>query len=278
MEPDSLLWDRLANELRSRITQFPGVAGLSILDLSNGVEVGLNSNYAFPAASTIKIHVLACLLERAERGEVDLDKRDVVTSAQHVSGSGVLASLDGEVTLERRDIASLMIVASDNTAANLCINWATPAAVNAFLDRLGLSHTRLNRRMGEYAGEVLEAENLTTPQDLTRFLSMLHNADGISAAVCEETLRILRKRKHGYMTATIPEIVRVANKPGASKFVRNDAGIVYLSRHPYIISIMSKNCIASPADQEGFIAEISRLTYDYLTMLDQCGPWGQGFM
>jgi hypothetical protein len=51
--------------------------------------------------------VLAQLLLRAERGEIDLDQMVRPAPEMHVAGSGVLAYLEGQVELSVLDLAVL---------------------------------------------------------------------------------------------------------------------------------------------------------------------------
>lgn len=275
---EQLFWDQLAGELEARVAGFPGVAGVCVRDLTSDRQFGVRAEELFPTASTIKMHILAHLLERAERGEVDLDAKICIGSAQHVPESGVLAYLDDEVLLSKRDVASLMIIVSDNTATNLCIDWATFEGTAEMLDRLGLSRTRLVRKMQDFAAMSRGDENLSTPAEIVKFLSLLHRADNLSEGVCAETLRLLRKRKpkRGYLAPAMPENVPLANKPGGMDRVRNDAGIVFLERRPYAICIMTKYGTTTHVDQEQELIKIAEVVFRYFDVLDRVSPWGLG--
>ena len=73
------------NELRQRLTRLARYAGRAgrtgrpggtfaflTRDLRTGEAVGMRSEEAFPAASTIKVPIMLALLERVRRGEVAL--------------------------------------------------------------------------------------------------------------------------------------------------------------------------------------------------------------
>src|SRR5690606_32701401 len=114
---EQVFLDRLRRHLVRRVDDFGGVAGVAVLDLKSGARVGINEDITFPAASTIKIDLIAALFDLHERGEVNVDERVRVTS--NVPGSGVLAYLDDVVELTWRDLANLMILVSDNSATNM---------------------------------------------------------------------------------------------------------------------------------------------------------------
>jgi beta-lactamase class A len=275
-ESERALWSKVAAEIESRVSAFQGVAGACFEDLATGAIVAVNADEVFPTASTIKMHILAKLIELGEQGMVDLDERITIDHRTDCPGSGVLTYLDADVELTRRDVATLMIIVSDNTATNMCIDSVTCDRVNEMSERLGLSSTKLRRRMQDHESVAAGLENVSSPRDLVSFLGQLYRGQGLSKAVCAETLRIISKPKHGYMTSGMPEDLVVANKPGGMQFVRNDAGIVWLPRRPYTLCVMTKYGITSQMMRERFVADLGKAVYGYMSVLDRTGPYGQG--
>lgn len=269
------VWQWLTRNLEERVAAFPGSAGVALLDLKGQNRVEINAGEVLPTASTIKITILAHLLERAEEGAVDLDRRVVVDRTCRVKGSGVLAYFDDPVELTVRDVAVLMIDVSDNTATNLCIEWATMTGINAMLRRLGLAETTLRRRMQDEAAIARGDENVATAAELVELLRMLWSGEGLSRFVCEETLRILRKPKHGFIAPALPEDFELANKPGAIGRVRNDAGIVYLPRRPYALCVMTARGPEDRISQERFVTDIAHTVHERLSTLDATNRYGQ---
>lgn len=272
---EAQVWHWLSRNLEERMAAFPGSAGLALLDLCGSERLVIDADEVLPTASTIKIAILAHLLELGEQGAVDLDRRLVIDASHQVPGSGVLAYFDDPVELTVRDVAVLMIDVSDNTATNLCIDWATIDGVNAMLRRLGLTQTTLRRKMQDGAAIARGDENVATPAELGELLRTLFHGEGLSRAVCQETLRILRKPKHGYFEPGLPEDVEMANKPGAMGRVRNDAAIVYLPRRPYALCVMTARGPADRIAQERFIAGIAETVHERLSTLDATNQYGQ---
>lgn len=269
------VWQSLKRTLQDRVGAFPGAAGLSLLDLRGSHRISINADEVYPTASTIKIHILTHLLELAEAGALDLSKRVVVDASHRVPGSGVLNYLEDPVELTMRDVAVLMINASDNVATNLCIDWATMDGTNAMLRRLGLQQTTLRRKMQDYDAVRRGDENVATPDEVVELLRRLFTADGLSDAVAAETLRILRKPKRGMFEPGLPEDFPMANKPGAMGRVRNDAAIVFLPRRPYALCVMTTWGPPDRVAQERFIAEIAETIHERLTTLDLTTEFGQ---
>src|ERR1700691_5032830 len=128
---ETALWAHLSEMLEDKLSSFPGLAGLCLRDLKSGEEIRIHADLLSPSASTIKMHILAHLLELSESGDLDWFERIKLDSTVSVPGSGVLAYFDDPVELTVRDVATLMIIVSDNTATNLCIDWSTIYGVNA---------------------------------------------------------------------------------------------------------------------------------------------------
>jgi beta-lactamase class A len=273
---EGALWKQLSGLLSARIGSFPGLAGLCLRDLKSGEEIAIRGELLFPTASTIKMHILAHLLELSEAGELNWHERMNLDSSVSVPGGGVLTYLDDPVELTVRDVATLMIIVSDNTATNLCIDWATIDGVNNMLARLGLTSTVLRRKMQDHMSVREGNENLSTPSEVVQFLGMLHAEKGFSPAVCQETLRILKKPKRGYMAPGLPEDMVIANKPGGMDKVRNDAAIVYQERRPYALCIMTTYGLGDRRSAETFIVDTTSFIHGYMAMLDRSSPWGQG--
>lgn len=270
----TLFWQRLEAQLQTLIAGFPGVAGVAVKELTDGVTLAINADEIFPTASTIKIHVLVQLLARAEAGEIDLQQRIAVQPESHVLGSGVLAYLQGPVELTLLDIAILMIIASDNTATNLCIDAAGLAATNALIQRLGLSQTHLRRKMMDHLAAVREQENVATPQELVTIFDLLHQGKP-SPWVAQQALDILKKPKHGFIDRALPDTVTVANKPGWVEGAMCDAALVYLPRRPYAVALMTKHSMVTARAQEQFLFTLAATIHEFMVNLDRSNRYGR---
>lgn len=270
-----LLWTQLQERLQVELDSFPGVAGVCLVDLQTDDRIDLNADEIFPVASTIKIPVLVTLMDRARRGEVDLDARVPVTPDVLSRGSGILLWLEGPLDLSVLDMAQLMILVSDNTATNLCIDWAGMAETNALMQSLGLTQTRIRRKMQDQEAVARNEENVSTPADTVRLMRALHEGRP-SREVADRCLAILGKPNRGPMERAVPAGVRVANKPGGMDRVRCDAGIVWLERHPYALAVMTKFGLDHPYVQENRVVSVVRLVHEYMDAIDRSSQYGQG--
>ena len=270
-----LLWERMEERVARKIKRFAGVAGISVKDLTSGQTLSVNGDEVFPTASTIKIHVLTQLLARAERGELDLDQPMRITSEMHVPGSGVLASMERDVELTVLDVAVLMIIVSDNTATNLCIDMAGIDDTNALLRGMGLTATTLRRKMQDKAAVARNDENVATPTECVAMLEHLQ-AGRPSPRVAEQCLAILKKAKVSPLAQVVPNSIPLANKPGGMDRVRCDAGIVYLPNRPYAIAVMTKFALGTLDQQDRFIVDVASTVHRTMLALDTTNEFGLG--
>src|SRR5208283_3138589 len=149
----------LADDLRARTAGFQGTVSLYAKNLDTGATVGIRENIPVRTASTIKLPIMAAVFDAVARGKIKWTKQLTVRKADQVTGSGVIGSEFSDGTrLPLRDVVHLMIVLSDNTATNMTLDRVTSNQVNAYLDRIGISTTRSNRKVRGDGGELAAAQ------------------------------------------------------------------------------------------------------------------------
>ena len=143
-----LLWQKLESTISEVDHGLDGVLGVAILDLKHGKKFLLHRDEVFPQASSIKIAVLAELYRQAQAGKLKLTDLYTVQATDLVPDSDIMGGLTPGVTrITLRDLATMMVAVSDNSATNVLIDRVGMENVNALMDSLGLTHTRLRRKM-----------------------------------------------------------------------------------------------------------------------------------
>src|SRR5258708_4537249 len=89
---------------------FSGVLGLYAKNLITGEEVCHRAEAVMPAASAIKVGIMADLYRRVAGGEVDLNRRLTLCATDHGGGTGVLKDLAPGLAPTIDDLCSLMTV------------------------------------------------------------------------------------------------------------------------------------------------------------------------
>jgi len=72
----------------------------------------------------------------------------------------------------------------------------------------------------------------------------------------------------------LPEDLRVGNKPGELEGVRNDSGIVFTGKRPFVISVMT-SYLRRERDGEEAITRIATAAYRMFDRLSRASPYGR---
>jgi beta-lactamase class A len=125
-----------------------GDLGVAARHLDTGEQIALNADQLFPTASVIKVPILVEMMRRAQEGRLSLDERVTLRGPERIGGSGILKVFGPGLEPTLRDVATLMIVLSDNTATNFAIDALGDVdEVNAAMDELGFTRIRLHNRI-----------------------------------------------------------------------------------------------------------------------------------
>jgi beta-lactamase class A len=276
--PDSLQAARHA-KLESAMTavaeKLDGVLGYAVKDLNTGEAFYRNADLVFPTASSIKLAVLLELLRQVQEGRLSLDEKHTVRRGETVAGDPILYMLgDGTVTMTLRDIATLMVVLSDNSATNILIDRVGMASISTELARLGLGQTRLRRHMIDLEAARHGNENVSTPRELSELLEKVRSGGVLDEAHTKEYFRLLALPKDSLFNKALPDGVRIEDKPGALEAVRCDAGIIEAQGHPFALTVMT-TYLPHEAEGEAAVKSIARMTYDYFDRLNRSSAYGR---
>ncbi len=194
---------------------------------ADGQSWSLRGDRLFPAASTIKVPVLAALHRAADAGDLDLRERRGIESADRVIGSGVLNWMSPHVTLPLEDFAYLMIAISDNTASNVCIAAVGRERVQQTMAALGMTQSRLERRFLGRLPTPEEGENRVTADDLVALLAAIGEDRAASPAACARMREVLGLQQYRDMLPRrLPEDVTFAGKSGWLPGLAHDCGLL----------------------------------------------------
>jgi len=272
--PQEILRARLEKQVQTLADSVDGVVGVVIQDLETNERLSMNADVVFTQASAIKLPLLVELFRQAEEGRHDLDAVVVLGEDDVVPGSGVLQQLTpGSVRMTLRDVATLMITVSDNTATNMIIDRVVMDNVNETMARLGLGQTKLQRKMMDTQAWQADRENLSTPNEQARLLALIHRGEVLTTASRDKLLRSLSIPKANRIRALLPPRTRVAHKTGGVPGVTVDVGIVYLEGRPFIVSTMV-NWMVDRAHAERALSEIALAAYQYFDRLESSNSYG----
>jgi beta-lactamase class A len=264
-----------------------GKVALYATQLKPGREVTLDADAVVQTASVIKLTILFEAMEQVRAGKAHWDDKIQLEPGDAVSGSGILLFLDAPQTLTLKDVLTLMIVMSDNTATNLAIDRIGLDAVNARTAWMGLKETHLYKKIGKPATGPMPADQAkfglgkSTPREMARVMERIGRCELAGpgevagplsekdAAICGEAMKMLRNQ---FYRDTIPRYLEkldstetgsgIASKTGSLNAVRADVAIVAGKTGPIVLSIFTyENADTSwTAENEGevTIAKLAR--------------------
>src|SRR5881398_459903 len=208
-----VLWQKLEASIAEVDRNLDGVLGVAIEDLTTGQKYLLHADEVFPQASSIKIAVLAELYHQAQQGKLKLTDLYTVQSSDLVPDSDIMGGLTPGVTrITLRDLATMMVAVSDNSATNVLIDRVGMENVNGLMSSLGLAHTRLRRKMMDLKAASEGRENISTPGEMMILLENLYRGKVLNKPLTEDFFRLLSTKKNSWIPRELPENLKVADK------------------------------------------------------------------
>lgn len=195
----------------------------------------IRANEMFPAASVIKVAVMACLLDQVEKGRLSLNTLVPVRQEDQVGGAGVLYEMEPrEYTLG--ELCRLMMVVSDNTASNACLRAVGSESLRSFCESRGYQ-SRLER---EFMSPVVNGrDNTMTAEAAARMLADLYRGQGLGPELREFAVGCLRRQQYREkIPLLLPPELLIGHKTGELEGVRHDAAVVETAR-PYVLVIFT---------------------------------------
>jgi len=270
-----VLWQKLDAAIAQVDQHLDGVMGVAIGDLTTGDHFLLHEDEVFAQASSIKITVLANLYLQAQQGKLKLNDLYTVQSPDLVPDSDIMNGLTPGITrVTLRDLATMMVAVSDNSATNVLIDRVGMDNVNAMLDSLDLKRTRLRRKMMDLEAAKQGRENVSTPREMMTLLDALYHGKVLNKESTANFFKMLSTNKASFLPRDLPPDLKVANKPGELEAVRNDSGIVFVEGRPYVICVMTA-FLRNEREGEEAISKVSLETWRMFDRLSRATEFGR---
>jgi beta-lactamase class A len=274
-EKQQVLWQKLENSIADVDRGLDGVMGVAILDLTDGHKFLLHGNDVFPQASSIKICLLAELYRGAQQGRLKLTDIYTVNAADLVPDSYIMGGLTPGVTrITLRDLATIVVAVSDNSATNVLIDRVGMDNVNALMDSLGLSHTRMRRKMMDLKAASEGRENVSTPAEMMALLEAIYRGKVLNQEMTRDFFQVLSTPKDSWIPRHLPDGLKIANKPGSLEGVRNDSGVIFVDKRPYVLCVMT-TYLHRERDGEEAIGNISLAAWRMFDRLSRASEYGR---
>jgi beta-lactamase class A len=154
------------------------------------------------------------------------------------------------------------------------------------MEALGLPHSKIHsktfRRQTSIAldSSAVYGLGVTTPDEMVRLFTLLHEGGAVSPAQDSVALAILRANQDNTMLARwLPADIAVAHKTGSVDRARNDCGIIYSPAAPIAVCVMTRDNedtrYAVDAEPHLLIARIGREVFRYYNLDAELPPLPQ---
>lgn len=254
--------------LRARATRalesYPGNVSAVVETSSGRIEVDAHSR--MKSASTIKLAVLLEAYRQFDRSILNANDLVKLKPEDFTEGSGVLFHLDSVKELSIRDLLTLMIIVSDNTASNIAIRTVGMDNVNVLMRENGCTDTTLGREFMDFEAASRGLDNITSAADLVAMLKAADTGELFSEESRQHIIHTLKRQQflanlHGRIDED--DEVAIASKSGSLPGVVNDAGIFEYRGEKVYVAVLVNDAPDNHSAQE-LIAEIGGYVYDWL--------------
>lgn len=254
--------DGIRLEVMERLRSHTGNIGFYYRNLVTGEELRYRDDEEMMAASVIKLYIMAAAFQLMHDGRLDGDRMVAVGKEDYVPSCGAIAYLHEGLLVTVMDLITLMIIFSDNTAANVLIEIMGMDEINRSVKNLGYEKALLRRKMYDLEKSRLGIQNRITAGETGRLLADLWQGRVVSRAASDKMLSIMKNQqvngKIPFYLQALPEEPVIAHKTGEDTGITHDVGIVY-GAEPFVVCFCG-NETDTPAF-ERTMAEVSLMLY-----------------
>jgi len=228
--------------------------GIYIKCVETGEEIAINENETMDTMSVIKIPLMAEVFRQIQEGKFALSDKVTLKETDKRPGTGVLRSLDAGASLTIKDLITLMIIVSDNSATDMLfekVGGIDP--VNKLMQSYDLKTIKATGPSEQWF-KALRAEpdtwkfhiegktpyGLSSPRDMGRLLEMIQKGEVVSKTASEQMLQIMRGQVY---SSRLPKYVtgfRLPHKTGDfMPYIGNDVGVLESPNRHIVISVFT---------------------------------------
>jgi beta-lactamase class A len=254
--------------------------GIYVKSLETGEEIAIGADRQMETMSTIKIPLMIEAFEHIKAGGFKLTDKYTFAHGDSQPGTGIIQRLDPGAVLTVKDLITLMIIVSDNTATEVLYRMVGgPDAVNARMTALGLKNTRAMNVPSRWF-PVLRAAPATeqfyregkspfgfsTAREMGRLLEMMERGTLVDKPSSDLMLQIMRGQLY---RTRIPRYVagyQIPHKTGDFlPYVGDDVGVLEAPGRTIILSVFTGDHFGSGEALENAIGLVSKDVADYFS-------------
>jgi len=254
--------------------------GIYMKSTETGEEIAIDADRQMETMSTIKIPLMVEALEQIKAGKFKLSDKYTFVQADSQPGTGTIQRLDPGAVMTVKDLITMMIIVSDNTATEVLFRMVGgPQAVNARMDALGFHNTRAMNvpsrwfpaltaapSRDAFAREGKHPFGLSTPREMGRLLELMERGTLVDKPSSDLMLRIMRGQLY---RTRIPRYVTgytIPHKTGDFlPYVGDDVGVLEAPGKTIILTVFTGNHFGSGDMLENAIGLVAKDVADYFS-------------
>jgi len=270
------------NRLQSNIERITRTVnakwGIYIKCLETGEEIAINADEPMDTMSVIKIPLMVEAFRQIEAGKFALSDRVTLKQADKRPGTGIIRSLDEGASLTIKDLITLMIIVSDNSATDMLfekVGGTEP--VNKLMQSYGLNTIKATGTTDVWF-KALRAESsplkfhldgktpfgLSSPRDMGRLLEKISRGEAVSKQASEQMIQIMRGQVYNTRLPKYVTGFRLPHKTGDFlPYIGNDVGIMESQNRNIVICVFTARHNGIGANLEDAIGRIAEQVSNY---------------
>ena len=243
------------------ISQVEGNVCINFYDLNKNNGFSVNGDKKVLSASMIKLLILAELMKKIFENKFSLSDTVMMANFMKIGGDGVLKELNTGHHFTLKELATLMIIVSDNQATNILIDFLGMENINQLGKELDLKETFLGRKMMDAEARKKGYDNYTCADDISLLLKLIYQEKLINKEASQLMLDILLRQQQGErLQRYLPSDIKIAHKCGDLDNLENDGGIIWLGDRASILVVLTNGMPNLQCKQT--IGKISKFVYD----------------
>ena len=252
--------------------------GIYVKSLQSNEEISIDADRQMETMSTIKIPLMVEAFEQIKAGRFALADKYTFVEADSQPGTGTIQRLDPGAVMTVKDLITMMIIVSDNTATEVLYRMVGgPEAVNRRMDAMGLKNTRAMNVPSRWFPSLRSAPSteqfyrdgkypfgLTTPREMGRLLEMMERGTLVDKNSSDLMLRIMRAQLYRTRVPRYVTGYTIPHKTGDFlPYVGDDVGMLEAPGRTIIISVFTGNHFGSGEMLENAIGLVAKEVADY---------------
>lgn len=252
--------------------------GIYIKCLETGEEIAIHADDPMDTMSVIKIPLMVEAFRQIDAGKFALADRITLKDSDKRPGTGTIQYLNAGASLTIKDVLTMMIIVSDNTATDLMydrVGGIEP--VNQLMQSWGLKTIRAPSTADTWFKALRAAPSpeqfhregkspfgVSSPRDMGRLLERIKKGEAVNKQSSDLMLQIMRRQVY---SSRLPKYVtgfRVPHKTGDFlPYIGNDAGILESQNRNIVVAIFTAHHYGMGTSLEDAIGRVAEQVANY---------------